>query len=71
MLFGDLSVTVPRLPRSVPNLHKPNTFFEKTARDQHLPALQSVAVHLADIRGLLVQIENIRRLHLHAVSQLE
>src|ERR1700722_396715 len=71
MFLGDLRVTVPRLPRPVPDLDKANAFFQKTARDQHLPALQSVPVHFADVRWLLAQIKDIRCFHLHAVSQLE
>ena len=67
----DLGMGIPRLPCPVPDLDEPNALLEQSARDQHLPPVQRVAVQFAGGRGFLADIEDIRRLHLHAESEFE
>ena len=64
-------MTVPRLHVAVPRLHKSHPAFDEAAGDEQLPILRSLAVSLSDMRGFLIHIKGIGRLHLHAIGQLE
>jgi hypothetical protein len=71
VVFLEVVVAVPRLALAVPHLHEAHAFLDHAAGVQHLPRLHTLAVHLADVLGLLRQVEDVARLHLHAVGQLE
>ena len=71
MVDLDVIVVVPRLAAPVPHLHEAHAALDQAPGDQQLPRLRSLAVHLPDVLGLAVNVEHIRRLHLHPVRQLE
>jgi hypothetical protein len=55
----------------MPRLHKAHAAFHEAASDEQLPVLRSLAVGLPDVCRLLIHIEGVGGLHLHAVGQLE
>ena len=71
MLFSDVGVTVPRLQIAMPRLHEAHAAFHEATGNEQLPVLRSLAVGLPDVCRLLIHIEGVGRLHLHAVGQLE
>ena len=71
MLHLDVVVAVPRLAFAVPDLHEAHAALDEPSRRENLPRLRALAIHRADVRRLLADVERVRRLHLHPVGQLE
>src|SRR5262245_57138648 len=62
-------MTVPGNRFTVINLDKAYAFFDKSPRDESLPAMHRVAIGLSDVRGLPADIEGVNRLDVHAGGQ--
>ena len=62
---------VPGLSRATPDLDETNSAFDQSARDEQLSAVNPVAVEVANVLRLAVQIERLGRLALHPIGQLE
>ncbi len=71
MIDLDIVMTVPRLAIAMPDLDKADAPFEQPARRQQLAPLHSVAIELPHGRGFARDRKRIRRLHLHAIRELE
>ena len=71
MILLDVVVIVPGLARAVPHLHKADAAFEQTAGNEQLPGLCAGTVHLADVFGLLLNVERIGGINLHPIGELE
>ena len=59
------------VPAAGPDLDEAHAALDQPARDEHLLALRRGAVHLADARRLLGDIEGVGRLGLHLEGHLE
>ena len=64
-------MAVPRLAGAVPELDEAHAAFEQPPRDERLPGVNAVAVHLADRLRLFADVEGVGGIHLHAVGQFE
>ena len=67
----EVVVMVPGLPCAVPELHEPHAALKQPPRRQKLSGVNARAVHRADVRGLLADVERLGGLRLHPVGQLE
>ena len=67
----EIVVAVPWLAVAVPDLDEADAAFDKSASDEHLAALDAVAIHGADGGGFFGEIESVIGFHLHAVSEFE
>lgn len=71
MIFGDLLVAVPGLAGSVPDLNKTNATFGEAAGDEHLVAVESLAVEFANMLRLAANVERVAGFDLHAVGEFK
>src|SRR5688572_14915475 len=71
MVHFNVIVVVPWLTPTMPNLHEPPSALDEPPRDQGVPRLRRLPVHLANILRLARNVERVRRIHLHARRQLE
>ena len=70
VVFFDLVVAVPRLPRAVPYLHVADAPLHEPPGDQHLPAVHVVAVAVEHVLRLARHVECVARLELHPPREL-
>jgi len=71
VILFEIVVVVPWLAGAVPDLHEADATFDEAAGDEHLAALQGVAIHVANVLGFKADIEGIGRFELHAVGEFE
>jgi hypothetical protein len=71
MVDLEVVMVVPGLARSGPDLDETHALLEKTAGRQELAGLGAGAVGVPDVLGLAREVEDVDRLHLHAVGELE
>ena len=67
----EVVVVVPRLAGAVPDLHEAHAAFDQPPGDQQLPGVRALAVHVADVLRLAVDVERVGRFVLHAVGEFE
>ena len=71
MVDFQIVVIVPGLARAVPHLNEAHAFFNQAPRDEQLPGLRPVPVQLANMFRLAADVERVRGVHLHPVSQFK
>ena len=71
MVQFNVVVIVPRLAGAVPHLNEAHASFNQALRDEQLPGLRPFAVHLANGLRLPADVERVRGVQLHAVSQFK
>ena len=52
MIFLEIIMVIPRLARSVPDLHEAHPALDEATCDEHLATLQGVAVEIANVLRL-------------------
>ena len=67
----DVVVAVPGLTVAVPELDEAGAAFEEAAGHEALPGVFAGAVHVADVLGLLGNVEGVGGFALHAVGEFE
>src|SRR5688500_17610721 len=71
MLYFQVVMTVPGLPRAVPELDEPHAPLHEPAGGQELPSLHARSIHIANVLRLTPHIECLGRLSLHPKTQLK
>src|SRR5690606_15518286 len=67
----EVVVAIPRLPRTVPDLHVAHTPLDEPPGDQDLSGLSPGAVHVENVLRLARNIERLGGFGLHPIRQLE
>ena len=67
----DVVVVIPGDALAGPGLDEAHPALDQAARDEHLPAVNGVAVEVADVGRFGGNIEHVGGFHLHAESQVE
>src|SRR2546421_12831789 len=64
-------MSVPRLPVAMPNLNESDTPLQQPPRNQQLPGLRPRTIKIPDRLRFFGDVEGIRRIHLHSISQFK
>src|SRR5438477_309423 len=71
MIYFNVVVVVPRLAVAMPDLNKSNAAFEQPASHQKLACLCAGTVQIANMFGLLFDVEGLGGLGLHSVREFK
>jgi hypothetical protein len=67
----EVIMVIPGLSIAMVQLHKPNTAFQQSTGDDHLPSMHAGTVQIVNVLGFFADVKGVRGFGLHAECQFK